>query len=206
MKRLLLIMNPYAGQRKAQRHLAQIVEMFNRADFEVITYMTACQGDARNVVQRYVDSVDLVVCCGDMPLLKRATYARLCEHHRDTGAACTALSGTSDVYLPYGRILRDGEGRFLRVVEDRDCTAEQKEITELNSGVYVFDAQKLKEMLSRLGRDNAQGEYYLTDVPELMLQRGLKVDVCCQQLGMQIIGVNTPEQLNTVEEIINSEK
>ena len=149
---------------------------------------------------------DLVVCCGDMPLLKRATYARLCEHHRDTGAACTALSGTSDVYLPYGRILRDGEGRFLRVVEDRDCTAEQKEITELNSGVYVFDAQKLKEMLSRLGRDNAQGEYYLTDVPELMLQRGLKVDVCCQQLGMQIIGVNTPEQLNTVEEIINSEK
>ena len=64
MRKMLLIMNPYSGQRKGQRYLAQIIEMFNRADFEVITYMTACQGDAKVVVQRYVNAVDMVVCCG----------------------------------------------------------------------------------------------------------------------------------------------
>ena len=64
MKRMLLIMNPCSGQKKAQRYLAQIIDLFNRADYEVITYMTACQGDAKVVVQRYVDQVDLVVCCG----------------------------------------------------------------------------------------------------------------------------------------------
>ena len=64
MKRMLLIMNPYAGQKKGQRYLAQIVEMFNRADYETVVYMTAAQDDARRIVKEYVDSVDLVVCCG----------------------------------------------------------------------------------------------------------------------------------------------
>jgi len=64
MKRMLLIMNPYAGLKKGQRYLAQIVEMFNRADYETVVYMTAAQGDAQRIVKEYVDSVDLVVCCG----------------------------------------------------------------------------------------------------------------------------------------------
>ena len=149
---------------------------------------------------------DVLVCCGDMPLLERSTYEALCAQHRKSGAACTALSGYSNVDLPYGRILRDGSGRFLRVIEDRDCTAEQKAIRELNSGVYVFDAPSLRRMLTLLGRDNAQGEYYLTDVPELMKARDMAVDICCRELDMQIIGVNTPEQLAEVEAVLQSRK
>ena len=146
----------------------------------------------------------ILVCCGDMPLIRRETYQELCRLHRQEGNACTILSGESDVYLPYGRILRDHEGNFCGMVEEKDATEEQKRITELNSGVYVFDAPALRSVLGSLSRANAQGEYYLTDAPTLMQQQGMKVGVCRRDLGMEIIGVNTPEQLREVERILNS--
>ena len=144
----------------------------------------------------------LLVCCGDMPLLKKETYMAMCREHDGSGNACTILTGTSDVDLPYGRILRDESGRFSRVIEDKDCTPQQKSIRELNSGVYAFDASALKAVLGELRSDNAQGEYYLTDAPALMQARGMKVGVCRRDLGMEIIGVNTPRQLNQVEELL----
>lgn len=145
---------------------------------------------------------DLLVCCGDMPLLRRETYLALCARHRETGAACTVLSGTTDIPLPYGRILRDASGAFRGMVEDRDCTPEQKAIRELNSGVYVFDAAALREVLGQLRQDNAQGEYYLTDAPLLMQRQGRLVEVCQRELGMEILGVNTPQQLAEVEALL----
>ena len=87
-------------------------------------------------------------------------------------------------------------------MEDKDCTPEQKAIRELNAGVYAFDCQELLACLELLKNDNAQGEYYLTDVPELMRQRGGKIGLCCVELGMQIIGVNTPQQLQEVEDYL----
>ena len=122
--------------------------------------------------------------------------------HFGEGNDCTMLSGTSELNLPYGRIVRDGCGQFLKMVEDKDCTPEEKKITELNSGVYIFSAGKLFAALERLGNDNAQGEYYLTDVPEILTREGAKVGVCRRELGMEIIGVNTAEQLHEVEETL----
>jgi len=118
---------------------------------------------------------------------------------------CTFLTGTSDLNLPYGRIIRDENGGFVRVVEDRDCTPEQKQIPELNAGVYAFDCQELLACLKLLKDDNAQGELYLTDVPELMRKRGGKIGLCCVELGAQIIGVNTPDQLQKVEDILRNQ-
>jgi bifunctional UDP-N-acetylglucosamine pyrophosphorylase/glucosamine-1-phosphate N-acetyltransferase/UDP-N-acetylglucosamine pyrophosphorylase len=141
----------------------------------------------------------VLVCCGDMPLIRRETYAALLEAHAQNGCTCTFLTGTSNQDLPYGRILRDENGEFLRVVEDKDCTPEQKSIRELNAGVYAFHCQELLRCLDLIKNDNAQGEYYLTDVPELMRQRGGKIGVCCVELNEQIIGVNTVEQLEEVE-------
>jgi bifunctional N-acetylglucosamine-1-phosphate-uridyltransferase/glucosamine-1-phosphate-acetyltransferase GlmU-like protein len=151
-------------------------------------------------------SGELIICCGDMPLLRRETYLALVEAHEDSGNACTILTGTSDLPLPYGRILRDESGAFLGVVEEKDATASQREITELNSGVYVFSAPALKQVLSELSADNAQGEYYLTDAPLLIMQRGHKVGVCERELGSEILGVNTPEQLSLVERLIGERK
>ena len=144
----------------------------------------------------------LLVCCGDMPLIKRETYLALVQEHRESGNACTILSGTSPLDLPYGRILRDAQGHFAGLVEDKDADPQQKQIRELNSGVYIFDAAALKAVLSQLKSDNSQGEYYLTDAPLLIRQKGLPVGVCYRELGYEIIGVNTLEQLRQTEELL----
>ena len=147
---------------------------------------------------------DVLVCCGDMPLLRRDTYRSLVEIHRAEGNACTLLTGTADEALPYGRIVRGADGRFAAIVEEKDCTGEQRAIRELNSGVYLFRAGALRGMLGRLRTDNAQGEYYLTDVPALLLAEGEKVGVCCRALGSEILGVNTPDQLRRVGELLSA--
>jgi bifunctional N-acetylglucosamine-1-phosphate-uridyltransferase/glucosamine-1-phosphate-acetyltransferase GlmU-like protein len=149
---------------------------------------------------------DLLVCCGDMPLIRRETYMALVDRHRETRSACTMLTGTSGAKLPYGRIIRDERGGFAGIVEDKDCTPEQKKIEELNSGVYIFDAAVLRSVLSGLRRDNAQGEYYLTDAPALIQARGLPVEICRRELGFEILGVNTPEQLRQVEALLLQEQ
>ena len=119
--------------------------------------------------------------------------------HLEAGNACTLLTGTCGWDLPYGRILRNADGSFLGVVEDRDCTPEQKAIQELNVGVYVFDNQKLFAALGQLRNNNAQKEYYLTDVPAILARQGDRVGACCACQGSELIGVNTLEQLRMVE-------
>jgi len=145
----------------------------------------------------------VLVCCGDMPLMERSTYEKLVEEHFAAGNDCTLLSGVGEG-LPYGRVLRNADGSFDRVVEDRDCTPEQREITELNAGVYVFRADPLWDALESLGNDNAQGEYYLTDAPAIIRDRGGRVGVACACRGREMLGVNTPEQLREVEETIEA--
>ncbi len=147
---------------------------------------------------------DVLVCFGDMPLVRAETYAALVREHRESGAACTILSGTSDEPLPFGRIIRDGKGEFDRIVEDRDCTPEEKLCRELNSGLIVMDFRKMVSALSELRTDNAQGEYYITDLPRILKDRGEKVCVCARDMGEELIGVNTPAQLAQVEEILRA--
>ena len=144
----------------------------------------------------------VLICYGDMPLLRRGTYENLIRAHQEAGNACTLLTGTCEWDLPYGRVLRGEDGAFLGVVEDRDCTPEQKAIRELNVGVYVFDSRKLFAALSQLKNNNAQQEYYLTDVPAILRSQGDKVGACCACEGAELIGVNTVEQLRMVEEAL----
>ena len=144
----------------------------------------------------------VLICYGDMPAVKRSTYEALIKNHVENNNDCTILTGESTIALPYGRIVRAPSGDFKEIVEDRDCTAEQKKITELNSGVYVFRAPLLFGALARVNRNNAQGEYYLTDVPSIMLADNAKVGIHRRDLGDEILGVNTPEQLAQVEEIL----
>jgi len=146
----------------------------------------------------------VLVCCGDMPAVRRETYDALVNAHFEQGNDCTILTGQSTLSLPYGRIIRDESGLFQEVVEERDCTPEQLKITELNSGVYIFRAQMLLSALKSLNSNNAQGEYYLTDVPTIMRANGEKVGILQRDLGDEIIGVNTVEQLKQVEQILSA--
>ena len=144
----------------------------------------------------------ILVCNGDMPLLKRKSYEALLEQHIREGNACTLMAGVTEAPLPYGRIVRDETGGFLRIVEDRDCTEEEKLIRELNTGDYVFEASRLWRALTTLRPDNAQGEYYITDAPVWLRKQGEKVGVCAACTAEDMIGVNDVEQLRQVEEII----
>lgn len=148
---------------------------------------------------------DVLICCGDMPLIKKSTYSALVEAHRAGTDACTMLTGTSTVELPYGRVLRDADGKFLHIVEQKDCTPEQLNIKELNAGVYVFDAAALREALGQLKNNNNSGEYYLTDAPGHIRASGKTLGICKLELGNEIIGVNTPDQLAEVEAALNAE-
>lgn len=141
----------------------------------------------------------VLVCCGDMPLVKRNTYQSLVATHLREGNACTLLSGVTERELPYGRILRDGDRRFRAIVEELDCTPEERAVTELNAGVYLFEAACLWEVLEGLLPNNSQGEYYLTDAPARLLAQGKKVGVCPTCTPTEMLGGNTPQQLEQVE-------
>ena len=146
----------------------------------------------------------VLVCCGDMPLMRRETYESLVHTHQEEGNWCTLLSGHSEEPLPYGRIVRDGAGDFARIVEDRDCTPEQKKINELNVGIYVFDSKKLFACLKELKNSNAQGEYYLTDVPAIMMSKGYQIGTYTTRDDTEILGVNTPEDLALCEAFLKN--
>ena len=147
---------------------------------------------------------DVLVCCGDMPLMKKSTYEAIVAAHRAQGNVCTLLSGHAD-NLPYGRIIRDADGNFHHIIEEKDATEEERAITELNAGVYLFHTKPLFEALAHLRSDNAQGEYYLTDVPGWLLEQGYKVGVCDACDPVEMLGVNTVAQLEEAENILRGD-
>ncbi|MCL2663216.1 MAG: NTP transferase domain-containing protein [Oscillospiraceae bacterium] len=156
---------------------------------------------AENQLRNYTGA--LLVCYGDMPAIKREVYEQLINTHFEEGNDCTLLTGESTLKMSFGRVERDENGSFLQVVEEKDCTPEQLEIKELNTGVYVFDTPLLLDSLKELKNDNSQGEYYITDVPAIMREKGAKIGILKRNLGDDIIGVNTVEQLKMVERILS---
>lgn len=127
----------------------------------------------------------------DVPLLEAGTLSRLIEAHRRARAAATILTAEIDDPYGYGRIVRDQAGAITRIVEERDASAEQQAIREVNSGIYVFSMAPLFENLHRLASDNNQGEYYLTDMVALYRRQQLRVETLCLDSGAELRGVNS---------------
>lgn len=144
----------------------------------------------------------VVVLCGDSPLIRAETIKNLVAQHEKTHASCTVLTMRADDPTGYGRIIRDSDGGVVAIVEQKDCTPEQAAVTECNSGVYCFDARALLERLPRLTTDNAQGEYYLTDILGLMVDDGLKVEGCVVEDARECLGVNSRAQLAQATKIM----
>jgi bifunctional UDP-N-acetylglucosamine pyrophosphorylase/glucosamine-1-phosphate N-acetyltransferase len=140
-------------------------------------------------------SGQVLVLCGDVPLLSTATISALLRKTTETGAAATVLTAVAEDATGYGRIVRDDSGRVVAIVEQKDADAEQLRIREYNTGTWCFDNARLWSLLERLDTDNAQGEYYLTDVVELLVQDGALVEalVCADEREVQ--GINTVDDL-----------
>jgi bifunctional UDP-N-acetylglucosamine pyrophosphorylase / glucosamine-1-phosphate N-acetyltransferase len=145
----------------------------------------------------------VVVTYGDVPMLDTTTLAALLAEHRSAKHAVTVLTAVVADPTGYGRILRDEDGAVTGIVEQRDATPEQLELTEINSGVYAFDAEVLAEGLTKLSTDNAQGELYLTDVLTNARAEGLGVGALVVDDAWLTEGVNDRVQLATLGAELN---
>lgn len=146
---------------------------------------------------------NLLVTYGDMPLVSGATYRRMVERQAASQAAGVMLSAVFEDATGYGRIVRDERGEFLRVVEHRDATETERAINEVNTGVYCFDARLLFPALHKVGNANDQGEYYLTDVPEILIGSGQAFEVVVAEDPLETLGVNSRAQLAEVGKHLN---
>jgi UDP-N-acetylglucosamine pyrophosphorylase len=139
---------------------------------------------------------DVLVLSGDVPLLTERTTSNLMAVHRESGAAATVLTAMLEDPGGYGRILRDARGHVVGIVEQKDATEQQQEIKEINSGIYLFRKQALFEGLKYITPENAQKEYYLTDVFQYFWQSGLPVRAVPANDPLEIRGINTLQQLD----------
>ena len=138
---------------------------------------------------------DVLVLNGDVPMLDVDTLTALIERHRANARAVTVLSAEFDDAAGYGRIVRDEAGAFAKIVEEKDATPAEKAIREINSGVYVFGVNALRDSLAGLSMNNAQGEKYLTDVIEVLREAGSSVAAEPVAASWMVAGVNDRAQL-----------
>lgn len=145
----------------------------------------------------------VVILAGDVPLLDAGTLTALLEAHQAEADAVTVLTTNLPDPTGYGRVVREDDGQVARIVEERDTTAAEAALTEINSSVYVMDADLLGTALSRLDRDNAQGEVYLTDVIAFARSQGRPVRALATEDQMLVEGVNDRVQLATLGSEMN---
>lgn len=165
-------------------------------------------GHAVNSARSFLENEDstLLVLSGDVPMIRAETLAALVQKnhtHRGKGAACTILTVNLSDPMGYGRIVRDTEGLFDKIVEQKDATEEQRQIREINSGIYCFNTKKLFAALSKVSNENAQGEYYLTDVPALLRADGEDIAIYRHQDAHEIEGINNRAQLADMERTLH---
>lgn len=145
-----------------------------------------------------------IVICGDTPLIRPETMKALLEHHQQQAAKATILTAVAENPTGYGRILRNEEGHVEQIVEQKDATVEQQKVTEINTGTYCFDNKALFETLKLVKNDNAQGEYYLPDVIEILKQQGEIVSAYISDDFSENLGVNDRVALSQAEEIMRA--
>lgn len=150
------------------------------------------------------DADEVVILCGDTPLITAETLQQMLDCHRKAGNAVTVLSTFVEDPTGYGRIVRNREGSLLKIVEQKDASEAEKAIKEINGGIYTFDGKLLKYALSKLTNENVQGEYYLTDTIEILLAEGHRLDAAAIEASADIAGVNSRLQLAEVTQIMKN--
>jgi bifunctional UDP-N-acetylglucosamine pyrophosphorylase/glucosamine-1-phosphate N-acetyltransferase len=151
------------------------------------------------------DQGTVLVACGDTPLIKPETFRKLWDYHHESGASCTVLSALLPDPTGYGRIVRQGE-QLTGIVEQKDAAPEILNINEVNTGTYCFDLENLRQALRHLTPDNAQGEYYLTDVVSILVSEGLKVNALIAGDYRETMGINSRAQLAEAEKVLRERK
>ena len=148
----------------------------------------------------------VLVLCGDTPLLTGTLLKKFVEEHAAAGAKATVLTAVMPDATGYGRVIRAADGTVAKIVEHKDATKEELGVREINSGIYCFSAPDLFAALHEVGNDNAQGEYYLPDVLEILKQKGEKIFAVAADSYEETLGVNSRAQLAASEKILRRRK
>lgn len=148
---------------------------------------------ARETFRGYEGTITIL--CGDVPLIRPETVRSLYESYRREEATVTVLTTIPSEPAGYGRVVKGKDGRVLKIVEDRDASEEEKQISEINTGIYCVASRFLFKAVDSLGNRNAQGEYYLTDIVELACGSDLRVTSSLAPDPVEVMGINTPEEL-----------
>src|SRR5699024_3847949 len=143
-----------------------------------------------------------LVVTGDTPLIKKETLQNLMNHHKETMASATILTSVLNDASGYGRIIRQADGSVGKIVEHKDANNEERTVREINTGMFCFDNQKLFQALNQVNNHNAQGEYYLTDVIEILKNEGETIAAFATDDAEEGMGVNDRVQLSQVEQIM----
>ena len=184
-------------------HKAELVKeaLNNKCEFALQAEQKGT-GHALMQASSFIDDGFVVVLTGDAPLICEETMKNAVEYHAQSGNSATVITAILEDATGYGRIVRDSLGNVLRIVEQKDANDEEKRIKEINSGMYVFNGADLLSSLEKLKPNNAQGEYYLTDTLEILLNEGKKIGGFAVEDNDEIRGINDRIQLAEAEAIM----
>ena len=191
------------GHQAEEVERAVLAEVGELASF-VVQEKQRGTGDAVESARSVLENSDslVLVLSGDVPMIRVETLQNLIKNHNNTGAACSILSVRLENPTGYGRIIRDNNGEFRKIVEQRDATEEERQVREINSGIYCFEAKDLYAALRKVEPKNDQGEYYLTDVAEIILASGRAVSVYLINDPREVAGINTRAELAEFENLV----
>lgn len=163
-------------------------------------------GHAVSMVCPYLEEFEgeVIILCGDTPLITSDTLKTFIAGHRELNSDITVMSAVFDNPTNYGRIVRNDDGSLNSIVEEKDATVEQKAIKEINAGIYCLNWAKVKNSFSQLKTNNAQGEYYLTDIIKWGNENGLSVNAHILERNEEIYGINSKINLAEATKIMNN--
>lgn len=169
-----------------------------------IAYQNEQLGTGHALMQtiEHIKDNTVFVLCGDTPLLEAETLRNMFEYHKKNNNNATVLTAKLKDPYNYGRIIRNEQGQVTEIVEERDADSKQKEIMEINSGIYLFEGIFLKKFLNELNNNNDQGEYYLTDIVKVYNENKLKMGAFLIEDANEVMGVNNRLQLNVAESLM----
>ncbi len=190
-------------------HQAEKVEEYVKSNYDnaktVLQTPQLGTGHAVSMVCPYLNDFEgeVVILCGDTPLITSETLKTFVEAHKKMNSDITVMSALFDDPTNYGRIIRNNDGSLNSIVEEKDATAEQKEIKEINAGIYCLNWAKVKSAFSDLKTNNAQGEYYLTDIIEWGNNNNLNVNAHILERNEEIYGINSKLNLAEATKMLN---
>lgn len=193
-------------------HHAEEVENFVKTNYtNVQTVLQTPQlgtGHAVSMVCPYLDNYDgqVIILCGDTPLVTEKTLKEFENYHNNSNSDITVMSTIFENPTNYGRIIRESDNSLKCIVEEKDATAEQKSVKEVNAGIYCLNWKHIKAVFSELKSNNAQGEYYLTDIIEWGKNKGLNVNAFVLDDNREIYGINSRANLAEAAKMMNNRK